>query len=310
MSAPEKTHSIEYLLQPLSAEEKADVFVAMQSKSFARDVWERFCHNKRALTGLILMSIIVLFSVFGTVFSPYAYDEANVAAHQQLPNAAHWFGTDYLGRDLFTRTMYGIRISLMVGLVSTVINTIIGTVLGGFAGYMGNMADMLIMRVCDVLYAVPSLLYVILIMLINGANVTSILIGICISGWVGISRIVRSQVITLKEREYALASYVLGSTRRRIFFKHLLSNSMGPILVTLTLMIPQAIFMEAFLSFIGVGIAAPQASLGTLAQSAQTYLELYPTQMLFPVSVICLIIFSLTFVSKGLEEALDPKNRR
>ena len=134
--------------------------------------------------------------------------------------------------------------------------------------------------------------------------------GICVSGWVGIARIVRAQVMSLKTREYALAAYVLGASGKRIFFKHLLSNSMGPVLVTLTLLIPQTIFMEAFLSFIGIGISAPQASLGTLAQEARSTFLAYPSQILFPIALICLIIFSLTFVSKGLEEALDPKSRR
>jgi oligopeptide transport system permease protein len=298
------------LFEPLEASKKNDEFIAMESKSFARDVWQRFAKNKRAVFGFVVLAVILLAAIFGVIFSPYTYDGQDVAVRNQLPNAAHWFGTDKFGRDIFTRCMYGTRISLIIGFVSTAISTAIGAVYGGISGYLGGKVDLLLMRVCDVLYAVPSLLYVILIMLIFGSNVYSILIGICISGWVGVSRIVRAQVMSLKEREYALAAFVLGSSRRKIFFKHLLSNSMGPILVTVTLMIPQAIFMEAFLSFIGIGISAPMASLGTLAQDAKSYIQVYPSQILFPIAVICLIIFALSFMSKGLEEALDPKNRR
>ncbi|MDR2615689.1 MAG: ABC transporter permease [Oscillospiraceae bacterium] len=304
------TLNIEELLEPLEQSQKNDEFIAIESKPFLRDVWERFCGNKRAVMGLIMLAVIITSAIFGSVLSPYTYDGQNVAIRNQPLSAEHWFGTDKFGRDLFTRAMYGTRISLLIGFVSTAVSALFGTAYGGISGYFGKRVDMVMMRLCDILYAIPALLYVILIMLIFGSNVKSILIGICVSGWVGISRIVRSQVMALREREYALAAYVLGATRRRIFFKHLLSNSMGPILVTLTLMIPQAIFMEAFLSFIGIGISAPQASLGTLVQDAKATFQVYPSQILFPILVICLVIFALSFISKGLEEALDPKYRR
>lgn len=298
------------LLSPLDASKKSEGFIAMESRSYAQDVWQHFCTNRWALAGLFLLAVIVLFAIFGGIFSPYAFDAQNAAVRNQPPCAAHWFGTDKFGRDIFTRVMHGARISLFIGIVSTAACALIGTIYGGVSGYLGGIADLILMRVCDVLYAIPTLLYVILIMLIFGSNVQSILIGICVSGWIGVARIVRAQVMALKSREYVLASYVLGASQKRIFFKHLITNSMGPILVTLTLMVPQTIFMEAFLSFIGIGISAPEASLGTLAQEAKAYLLVYPSQILFPIAVICLIIFSLTFVSKGLEEALDPKARR
>jgi oligopeptide transport system permease protein len=298
------------LFLPLDVSQKNDEFIAMESKSFAKDVWQRFCRNRRALFGFVLLSCIVLLAVFGAMASPYTYDGQDTAIRNLPPHAQHWFGTDKFGRDIFTRVLYGVRMSLLIGFVSTAVNFLVGLVYGGVAGYCGGYADMLMMRVCDILYAIPAMLYIILIMLIFGSHVGSILIGICLSGWVGVARIVRAQVLSLKEREYALAAYVLGSSRRRIFFKHLLANSMGALLVTVTLMIPQAIFMEAFLSFIGIGISAPMASLGTLAQDAKTYFQVYPTQILFPIGMICLIIFSLSFISKGLEEAFDPRNRR
>ena len=294
----------------IDASEKNDEFIAIESKSFFRDVCERFVKNKRAMAALIVFLIIALMAIFGPVISPYSYDGMDTSIMNQKPSAAHWFGTDRFGRDLFTRVLYGARISLMVGIVTAAINTLIGIIYGGIAGYVGGRVDMWMMRLTDILYSIPELLYIILIMLIFGSNVRSIIIGICVSGWVSMARMVRSQIITLKEQEFALAAFVLGASSSRILFKHLIVISLGTIIVTVTLMIPQAIFMEAFLSFVGVGISAPMASLGTLAQDARTYLEIFPYQMLFPVAAICVTIFSLNFIGEGLNSALNPKGKR
>ena len=272
-------------------------------------MWDRFRSNRRALIGLIVLLFIVLLAVLGPLFSPYPYDGMGTEVNCG-PSAAHWFGTDALGRDLFTRVLYGIRISLFVGFVSTLINCAIGVLYGGVAGYVGGRVDAVMMRFVDVLYAVPSLLYIILLMMMFGSNVGSIMVGMCISGWVGIARLMRTQVISLKGREYVLAAYTEGAGPARILFKHMFSNAMSPILVQATLAIPQAIFQEAFLSFIGMGISAPQASLGTLAQDARMYMAIYPHQMVCPIAMICIIIFALNFISEGLSEALDPTNSR
>lgn len=294
---------------PIDKSEQDSEFIAMEPRSFWHDVWDRFRSNRRALIGLIVLLFIVLLAVLGPLFSPYPYDgmgnEVNCG-----PSAAHWFGTDALGRDLFTRVLYGIRISLFVGFVSTLINCAIGVLYGGVAGYVGGRVDAVMMRFVDVLYAVPSLLYIILLMMMFGSNVGSIMVGMCISGWVGIARLMRTQVISLKGREYVLAAYTEGAGPARILFKHMFSNAMSPILVQATLAIPQAIFQEAFLSFIGMGISAPQASLGTLAQDARMYMAIYPHQMVCPIAMICIIIFALNFISEGLSEALDPTNSR
>lgn len=295
--------------EPLEASEKNDEYIPIESKSFWRDVWERFCGNKRALFGLILLGVIVLIAVLGPILSPYPYDGMDTSIANQPASLAHWFGTDQMGRDEFTRVLYGARISLLIGFVATAVNVIIGIIYGGIAGYVGGKVDMVMMRIMDVIYSVPAMIYIILIMLILGSNVYSVMIGICVNGWVNMARMVRGQIITLKEREFAVAAYVLGASRNRILFKHLMINTLGPIIVTATLMVPQAIFNEAFLSFIGIGISAPQASLGTLAQDAKMLLARYPMQMVYPVTVICLVIFALNFIGEGLEEALNPKGR-
>lgn len=295
--------------KPIDKSEQDSEFIAMEPRSFWHDVWDRFRSNRRALIGLIVLLFIVLLAVIGPFFSPYPYDGMGTEVNCG-PSAAHWFGTDALGRDLFTRVLYGIRISLFVGFVSTLINCAIGVLYGGVAGYVGGRADAVMMRFVDVLYAVPSLLYIILLMMMFGANVGSIMLGMCISGWVGIARLMRTQVISLKGREYVLAAYTEGAGPARILFKHMFSNAMSPILVQATLAIPQAIFQEAFLSFIGMGISAPQASLGTLAQDARMYMAIYPHQMVCPIAMICIIIFALNFISEGLSEALDPTNSR
>ena len=201
----------------IDASEKNDEFIAIESKSFFRDVCERFVKNKRAMAALIVFLIIALMAIFGPVISPYSYDGMDTSIMNQKPSAAHWFGTDRFGRDLFTRVLYGARISLMVGIVTAAINTLIGIIYGGIAGYVGGRVDMWMMRLTDILYSIPELLYIILIMLIFGSNVRSIIIGICVSGWVSMARMVRSQIITLKEQEFALAAFVLGQAAAEYF---------------------------------------------------------------------------------------------
>lgn len=294
---------------PLDPSEKNEEYIAIESKSFGRDVWERFCSNKRALVGLILLSVILAAALIGPLVSPYPYDGMDTSVSNNGPSWLHWMGTDQMGRDLLTRVLYGARISLMIGFVATAVNVVIGIVYGGISGYVGGRLDMILMRIMDIIYSVPAMIYMILIMLILGSNVYSVMIGICVNGWVNMARIVRGQVIALKEREFAVAAFVLGASRRRILFRHLMINTLGPIIVTATLMVPQAIFNEAFLSFIGIGISAPQASLGTLAQDAKMLLARYPMQMVYPVVVICIVIFALNFIGEGLEEALNPKGR-
>lgn len=299
----------EFFLPLSEADREPDSFT-VNAKSFARDAWERFVRNRLALTGLVFLIIISLIAFIGPLVSPYPYDGMNAAIRNQGSSAAHWFGTDQFGRDIFTRVLYGTRISLLIGFTSTAINLAVGILYGGIAGYFGGRTDMIMMRIVDIIYAVPAMIYMILLMLIFGSNVYSVILGICVNGWVNMARVVRAQILSLKEREFAVAAFVVGASRKRILFRHLLTNCLGPVIVTVTLMIPQAIFTEAFLSFIGIGISAPQASLGTLAQDAKMLLTVYPMQMVWPILVICLVIFSLNFIGEGLETALNPRGKR
>ena len=300
----------ERLFRKLDAEEKNDEFIAIESRTFLQDAWRNFKSNKRALVGGIVLIIIVLLAIFGPMISTYSYETQDMTMRNASPSAEHWFGTDKMGRDIFTRILYGARISLSVGLVAALVNLIIGTVYGGIAGYVGGKVDMVMMRIVDIIYSIPSMLYIVLIMLIFGASVTSIILGISISCWIDMARIVRQEVKSLKEQEFTMAAFVLGASSKRILFKHLLINAMGPIIVTVTLMVPQAIFTEAWLSFLGVGISAPMASWGTLAQDARALIEVYPMQTVYPMLAICITIFAFNFVGDGLRDAFDPKMKR
>ncbi len=300
----------EALFRKLTKEEKNDEFIAIESKTFFQSVKTEFKKNKRAVVGLIILVIVVLMAILGPVFSPFSYEEQNMTLRNAGPGAQHIFGTDKMGRDIFVRILYGARISLGVGAVAALVNLVIGSLYGGIAGYVGGKVDMVMMRVVDIIYSVPSMLYIVLIMLWLGAGVGSIILGISITCWIGMARIVRAEVKSLREQEFTMAAFVLGASSKRILVKHLLVNAMGPIIVNITLQVPQAIFTEAWLSFLGVGISAPKASWGTLCEAARELILVYPMQTVYPLVAICLTIISFNFVGEGLERALDPKRKR
>lgn len=294
---------------PLPEEERNAEFIAVESRTFFQDAWRNFRRNRVALVSLCFIVLMCLLAIFVPILSPYTYDGMDTSALNQLPSLQHWFGTDKFGRDIFVRVMYGARISLSVGFAAAGINLVIGVIYGGIAGYVGGKVDLIMMRVVDMIYSIPSLLYIILIMLVFGSNMFSVLLGICVSSWVGMARLVRTQVMSLKEQEFSLAAAVMGAGRSRILFKHLIINSIGPIIVSLTMMVPSAIFQESFLGFVGIGISAPMSSWGTLANEARMVLNSYPIQILWPVLSICLTMLALNFLGDGLGEALDPKKR-
>lgn len=293
--------------QPLDTSTLNADQISRPSVSFWKDAWRRFRRDKLAVFGLIVIAIVALFAIFGPMFCPYDYETADFFHVSEWPSAEHWFGTDALGRDLYVRVLYGARISLTIGVVAALVNMVIGVLYGGIAGYVGGMVDNIMMRIVDILIALPSLLYIILLMMLMGSNVRSILIALCISSWVGTARITRSQVVSLKHQEYALAAKLAGASDFEILIRHLLPNAMGPIIVSVMFLVPSAIFSEAFLSFLGIGIASPMASWGTLANAAIEKLNSAPYQMFFPIAAISLTMFSLNFIGDGLRDALDPK---
>ncbi len=297
------------MFEPLDSSEKNNEFIAVESKTYLQDAWRQFKKNKLALFGLIFLILITLAAIIIPMVSPFTYDGQDLANRNALPNMVHLMGTDKLGRDIMVRVMYGARISLTIGFVAAFLNLIIGVIYGGISGFVGGKVDMIMMRIVDCIYAIPSMLYVILIMMIFGSNMFSVLLGISISSWVGMARQVRSQIQTLKQQEFSMAAFVIGASKTRILFKHLIINCMGPIIVSATLMVPNAIFTESFLSFIGIGISAPQASWGTLASEARGLVQSYPVQIIWPVAAICLTMLSLNFIGDGFGEALDPKKR-
>lgn len=293
----------------LGEDEKDKEFIAADSRTYLGDAWRRFRKNRLALISLIFIIVMALLAIFVPILSPYTYDGQDLGARNLGPCLKHLLGTDKFGRDLFVRLMYGARISLSVGFAAAIINLIIGVIYGGISGYLGKKTDMIMMRVVDILYSVPTLLYVILIMLVFGSNIFSVMLAISISGWIGMARQVRSQILTLKEQEFAQAAFVLGASSKRILFKHLIINCMGPIIVNTTMMVPDAIFTEAFLAFVGIGISIPMASWGTMANDARAVMQLYPLQMVWPVAAISLTMLALHFIGDALSDALDPRKR-
>ena len=297
------------LFEKLDESSKNAEKISYESKTYFKDAWGRFKQNKLAMVGLVFLAIMILLCVLVPLFSNYTYDGQDLNAINQSSSLAHPMGTDYLGRDLLVRVMMGGRISLSVGFAAAAISLVIGVTYGGIAGYCGGKVDMGMMRIVDALYSNPDMLYIILITVVLEPSMGSILLGICISSWMGMARQVRAQVMTLKEQEFSLAAFVLGASRKRILFKHLVVNSMGPIIVSVTLLVPSAIFNEAFLGFLGIGIPAPTASWGTLANDAKRFMTTQPMQVIWPTLAICLTMLALNFIGDGLGDALDPKKK-
>ena len=280
------------------------------SVTYWRDVWQRFRKDRLALAGLVVIAIMTILCVVMPMVSPYSYDSSDYMNMNSGPTWAHPCGTDQLGRDQFIRIMYGARISLTIGFVAAAINFCIGVVYGGLAGYLGGRVDMVLMRIVDILSSLPSLLYIVLIMLIFGSNIGSVILALCFTSWIGTARVVRSEVMHLKHSEYVLASRLSGAGTWHLLVQHLVPNAMGPIIVSTAFLIPGAIFSEAFLSFLGIGIQAPQASWGSLANAAIPVMQMYPHLMLFPVLAICVTMFSFNFIGDGLRDALDPRLKK
>jgi oligopeptide transport system permease protein len=298
------------MFQPARVDLSEAEKISRPSLSFWKDVLIRFRKNKLALFGVFLLLLLVFMAIFGPMMTKYDYATNDLINANQPPSKDHWFGTDELGRDVFARTWVGARISLFIGISAALIDLFIGVLWGGIAGFRGGRTDEIMMRFADILYGVPYLLLVILLMVVMEQGLTTMIIAMTITGWINMARIVRGQVLQLKNQEYVLAARTLGASTSRIMFKHLIPNTMGPILVTMTLTVPTAIFTEAFLSYLGLGVPAPLASWGTMASDGLPALQYYPWRLFFPATFICLTIFAFNVIGDGLRDALDPRLRK
>ena len=295
----------------IGANEKQAEEIQRESISAWRDAWERLLKNKLAMVALTVLAIIVLMAIFGPMMSPYD-DRTNDLMSTNLPpfTGDHWFGTDDLGRDMFVRTWMGARISLIVGLVAALVDLMIGVIYGGIMGYFGGRVDEIMNNFSEVLYSIPYLLVTILLLVVLKPSLGTIILALTITGWINMSWIVRGEIMQLKNREFVLASRSMGAGSMRLLFRHLLPNAMGPIIVTLTLSVPNAIFSEAFLSFLGLGVQSPAASLGSMVNDALTGWMYYPWRMLFPAVLISLTMLAFNILGDGLRDALDPKLKK
>ncbi|MBE1556596.1 ABC transporter permease subunit [Sporosarcina limicola] len=305
------------LFTPIDPSKKVIDDIQRPSLSVWKDTLLSIMRNKLALLGFFLLAIIVFLALFGPSMVPFSPSEQNLTKTNLPPSVEHWFGTDNLGRDMWTRSWYGARVSLIIGIVAALIDLILGVIVGGVSGYMagrgkkGDRIDGLLMRIVEVLYGIPYLLIVILLMVIMEPGITAIIIALSVTGWVGMARIIRGQILQLKSQEYVQAAEKLGTSHTKIISRHLLPNTMGIIIVNLTFTIPTAIFAESFLSFLGLGVQAPFASWGTMANDALgVILSGQWWRLFFPGFLISLTMFAFNVFGDGIQDALDPRDRK
>ncbi|MDJ0651871.1 MAG: ABC transporter permease [Simkaniaceae bacterium] len=283
--------------------------ISSQSISYWKDAWMRLRANPTAFTSLFVLIFLIICAVIIPFVSTYTYYETHLPLKNTPPCSRFWFGTDELGRDIFTRIWWGARISLFVGITAATIDMAIGVFYGAFAGLVGGKIEEFMMRVSDILYSLPYLLMVILLIVIMRPGITTIIIALTICGWINMARIVRGQILQIKQNDYVVAAYMLGASRWRILFHHLIPNSIGSIITTMTLTIPAAIFTEAFLSFLGLGIQAPIASWGTMVSEGLSALRYYPWRLFFPATFISVTMLALNLLGDGIRDAFDPRLR-
>jgi oligopeptide transport system permease protein len=280
---------------------------ARPGSSLWHDAWLRLRKNKLAVFGAVSLVAITLFCVLGPLFSPYTYEEQDFDQYAQPPDAKHWFGTDKLGRDQMTRIMYGGRVSLGVGICATLVSLTIGLFYGALSGFLGGKTDAIMMRAVDILYALPFVVFVILLMVFFGRNIVLLFVAIGAVEWLTMARIVRGQVQSLRKQDFIEAAFALGLRKRRIILRHMIPNVLGPVAVYTTLTIPAVMLLEAFLSFLGLGVQPPMSSWGTLIKDGAEVMEEFPWLLLIPAGFFSLTLFSLNFLGDGLRDALDVR---
>jgi oligopeptide transport system permease protein len=278
-----------------------------QQSSLWSDAWRRLLANKAAVAGGLILLFLIVLAIFAPWIAPHSYSYQNLELGAQPPSSEFLLGTDTLGRDLFSRILYGARVSLLVGFVATGVALVIGVSWGIIAGYFGGKIDSVMMRIVDVLYGLPFIIFIILLMVIFGRNIWLLFAAIGAVEWLTMARIVRGQVLSIKNQEYVLAAQAMGVTNMQMFRKHIFPNILGPIAVYATLTIPQVMLLEAFLSFLGLGIQPPMSSWGTLIRYGVESMEEYSWLLIYPGLTFTITLFALNFFGDGLRDALDPK---
>ncbi len=273
------------------------------------DAWQRLSRNRLALAGLCVLAFFVLVAVLTPWIAPYDYAQQDLDLGPSPPSAAHWLGTDIFGRDLLTQIMYGGRLSLAVGFIATAVALVIGVSWGAIAGYAGGRVDAVMMRLVDILYALPFMIFIVLLMVVFGRNLILLFLAIGAVEWLTMARIMRAQVQGLKEQEFVEAAHSLGLSPAAIVGRHIVPNALGPIIVYTTLTIPNVMLLEAFLSFLGLGVQPPETSWGLLISYGAESMEEYPWLLVFPGLALTLTLFSLNFLGDGLRDALDVRGR-
>ena len=285
--------------------------IEVQGRSLWQDARRRLFRNRAAVVSMAVLGIITAMAIFAPLLSPYAIDEIFWDRIGVPPDPAnwHWFGTDGNGRDLFIRTLYGARVSLMVGVLATLVSLVIGVTWGAIAGYFGGTVDNVMMRIVDIMYSLPFMFFVILLMVVFGRNIILLFIALGAVEWLTMARIVRGQTLSVKGREFIEAARAAGVKNRTIIRRHIVPNVMGPVIVYVTLTVPQVILIESFLSFLGLGVQEPLTSWGVLISEGAQQMEAAPWMLIFPATFLAVTLFCFNFIGDGLRDALDPQDR-
>ncbi len=278
--------------------------------SYWQDAWRRLRKNPVAMSALVVLAILVVMVIVGPLIKGYDYEAMNVSLKNLSPSSEYWFGTDNLGRDLFSRIWVGARASLIIAILATALKLIIGTVYGAVMAHFGGWIDELLMRIIEVINSIPSLLVTILIMLVLGNNLFALLVALSITAWCNTARQVRGMIKQLRTSEYVYAAEVLGASHWHIILKHYIPNMLGILILDTATAIPMFIFTEAGLSFLGIGLQAPAISLGVLIAMGQQNMDFYPSQLFFPCLILCIIVMAFNLLGDGLRDALDPRLRQ
>jgi oligopeptide transport system permease protein len=294
----------------MSTQTISDINQAEQGTSLWHDAWLRLRRNRLALFGLVTLSLFIIIALLTPWIAPYSYQAQDLELGASPPSAAHWLGTDIFGRDLMTQIMYGGRISLAVGFVATAVALLIGVTWGAIAGYVGGRTDAVMMRLVDILYALPFMIFIVLLTVVFGRNMLLLFLAIGAVEWLTMARIMRGQVQSLRQQEFVEAAVSLGLSPGTLIRRHLVPNALGPIIVYTTLTIPNVMLLEAFLSFLGLGIQPPQTSWGLLISYGAETMEEYPWLLIFPGIALTLTLFSLNFLGDGLRDALDVRSAK